>query len=630
MRAKKLLIPLILAPAVLLASCSEIMAYPDDYDDPLVVNADGSELDPEIYNNIMSIIYDAMHDGGTVASDVLDEILYQLAISVIGEYDELEDVYNLIVAAETSENTYSTVTAVDEFIDSHSSYWVVDSDGNRETDSLSKTKEYIRVRQTYERIQERISESFYEEITAGSYLRNGYFYETDYLMSLRNSVNSVASPFTYSDLVHDKYLIIPEIGEEEVFSYDWGDGTYGLLTYELYENEEEGFDYVSRNFIPEIYRNLLVEQYLFDNNYSTLGRSYAREVSIIGISNRTSDPLLASNLMNAYVDTYINTDDHELATSASFDIITAAWRGIDVPEYDVSTTTADSDSVYAQAAYLLNEAGATYTTYEGTTAGGFVEEDISYWKGTSYGDLITDLSKVNKDPLLTDSTIEETFTNSGEYTVAQGLEVLTNSIKQESYITEGWYIRNGGLDDLGDEYETIRTRLFNIGVANALDNDDYPDRFTYDSETDSWVYDIPDNEGNYVAKIHGRYFLKPTTRENTSTDNVDYTDVSNRLKDILWSDSDGNYILVEITQAVSTSKLARYATTNYESLYEGLDGFMLMEEIAHEVAEVVASNDSYKTLSTLYWLENADILYHDEDVYEYFYENYPDLFEDDD
>ena len=614
-------IPLLLAPALLLASCSsEILSTPTDNDNPLIVGSDGSPLTQEIYNNIKSIVYDAMRDNGTLASEVLDEILYQVAISVFGDYNTLTDLYGKLVLVSGQENTYQTNTEIDEFINSHSAYWVKDADGNRLTDQTSKNKEYIRFKESFERIQERIAERFYSDITSGSYLRNGYFYETDYLMSLRNSINNVANPLdqTNRSLLHDKYLIVPEIEEDEVFTYDWEEEgkLNGLLTLSLYENEELGYNYVSNTFIPDIYRNLLVEQYLFDNNYSTLGRAYAREVNIITIANRESSPLLASNLMNAYVDNYINTDNALVAQNASFDIISAAYRGVNVP--DVGTV--DSDDIYQQAAFLLSEADAQHLSY--TDDAGFTGETYQYWVGTSYGDMVEDLSKVNRNPLITDSSIESEFTNSGEYTVSQGVVNKINNILKESYITDGWYIRNGGLEDLGEGFDSLRTRLFNIGVANALDNENYPDRFASDG-----TYSIPEEEGNYVAKIHGRYYLKPITRENPGDEEIDYTNPSNRLKDILWSDSEGNFTIVEITQAVSSSKLSRNASTNYENLYEGIDGFILMENISHEVAYVIAQNDSYKTLSTQYWLEAAEIVYHDDTIYDYFLENYPDLFE---
>ena len=46
-----------------------------------------------------------------------------------------------------------------------------------------------------------------------------------------------------------------------------------------------------------------------------------------------------------------------------------------------------------------------------------------------------------------------------------------------------------------------------------------------------------------------------------------------------------------------------------------------------EVVRVVANSGSYKALSTEHWLEAAKLKYHDQVVFDYLEENYPDLFE---
>ena len=231
--------------------------------------------------------------------------------------------------------------------------------------------------------------------------------------------------------------------------------------------------------------------------------------------------------------------------------------------------------------------------------------------------MIENLKEITKNPLTTDSSIESDFTSSGTYTVAQGVAAKELSITKEDYTTVDWAIKNGGLSSLND---TIRSRLFNIGVANALDKEDYPDRFSTSG------YAIDADEGNYVAKIHGRYFLKPLSTERVDID--DYSDVSNRLKDILWFNKDSStYTIVEITEAVSSSKLSKTSSSNYETVYGGMEGFEKQEDIAHQVAEEIAAGDSYKSLSTKYWLEEAVLKYHDTVIYDYFVDNYPDLFD---
>ncbi len=605
MKNKKL-IALLALPLLMLSACSnDVQAKPTDYDDNLVVNTGSDKLASDVYNNIKSIIYDAMRDGGTLSNDVLNEVLYQISISVYGRYADISKVAEKINAGTVDE----TVTT---FINDHKAFHLLNEDGDRINGEEAAAKERYKVVSAFNRIEKGIAKTLYNKISS-SYTRDGYFYETDFLMSLRNTVKNVANPLLLSDSsLHDRYIVVPELLDEEVFTYEWEDASKlpGLLNRDLYEDETKGYDYISKEIIPEIYRQLLVEQYLFEESYNTLGRAYAREVNIISISSNSDYPLLAGNLMNAYVDTYINTDDEDLAQSADFSYISKAWRGI-----GLDVTPANDGDDYQRAAYLLEKAGSTYETFVDTE--GYTGDTYEYWTGTSYGDMIENLKEITKNPLTTDSSIESDFTSSGTYTVAQGVAAKELSITKEDYTTVDWAIKNGGLSSLND---TIRNRLFNIGVANALDKEDYPDRFSTSG------YAIDADEGNYVAKIHGRYFLKPLSTERVDID--DYSDVSNRLKDILWFNKDSStYTIVEITEAVSSSKLSKTSSSNYETVYGGMEGFEKQEDIAHQVAEEIAAGDSYKSLSTKYWLEEAVLKYHDTVIYDYFVDNYPDLFD---
>ncbi len=619
MANNKKLVPIFLLSALMLSACSnEIIAKPTNYDDPLIVDAGTTTLASGVPNNSMNVIYDAIRDGGTLSGDVLNEVLYQLAISVIGRYNSvstsdtisLEDAVANIDANETNNET------VNQFLTKHPSYWIKDADGNRKTDELTRKREYRRVKEAWNRIQDKISESVYDAIAGGSYSENNFFSETKYLMSLRNDFYKVANPNDASDIssgvvLHDKVLILPEVKKEETFSH--------YVHKELLEDEAKGFNYISQKLVPEIYRNILVEQYLFDQSYNTIGRAYARNVNIISLSVNNTYPLLAGNLMNAYIDNYINCDTQAQADQGNFELISKAWRGINLPT-TVDGSATDDDN---RAAVLLSQAGAEVGTLDDTA--GYTQKSYSYWKGTAYGGIVENLKEVNVDPQLDNTAIHSDFTGTGKHTVAAGFELKVNTARVQDYTEDGFFIKNGGLSSIN---ETIRTRLFNIGVANALDKntDPYPDRFTSDG-----VYAIPENEGNYVCKIHGRYFLKPSTSERSETplSAVRNTlDTTNRLNDFLWFDkSASKYYIVEVTEAVSSSKLSETSDKNYEGIYGEVEGWNKMEDISHDVAKVIAQNDSYKTLSTQYWLKAAAMAYHDDVIYQYFVDNYPDLFD---
>lgn len=578
---KRKFIPLLLLPVLALGACGEINARPQDYEDPLVVLPDGSKLegDKNLQNNLIKIIYDAKKDSGAVATDVLDEVLLAISESIYGSYAD-------IVAAKDE-------TAKMNLIKAHEVYQGKDFDAEN-ISATAKEQALTRLTNTAERIENKIAKKLFKEIN-GSYTRNGYFYETDYLMSLRNSLKNVKNPLGLaSDLIHDKVLITPDMDETNVFEK--------LLHKEYLEGGE--FNYITKKIVPEIFREMLVEQYLFDSTPTTIGRAYARKVNIITINNRTGYPLFADALMNTYIDEYVNANT--VPESHDFDIIETAWRGVGLD----GVTAKKDGNLKEQAVYLLEKAGSKK---EITEPNEFTGAKYTYYEGTSYGEMAEGLEKVTVNPNKTDSAKENEFTNNGEYTVAQGVQVKTNKILQESYTTDGWHIRNGGLTSLN---ETIRNRLFNIGVANALDKDDYKDRI------ENGVYTLPEKENNYVAKVNGRYFLKPITSERN--DNTDFENIDNRLKDMLWIDqASGSFTIVEITEAVSSSKLAEGSDNNY-----GVKDFDKYDTISHEVAEVIAENESYRTLSTKYWLDQYRLDYHDDSIYEYFTENFPELFED--
>ena len=52
-----------------------------------------------------------------------------------------------------------------------------------------------------------------------------------------------------------------------------------------------------------------------------------------------------------------------------------------------------------------------------------------------------------------------------------------------------------------------------------------------------------------------------------------------------------------------------------------------MEEIVNEITKIVGAGESYSTLAEKHFLKKMNLEYHDDVVYNYFKENYPELFE---
>ncbi len=174
--------------------------------------------------------------------------------------------------------------------------------------------------------------------------------------------------------------------------------------------------------------------------------------------------------------------------------------------------------------------------------------------------------------------------------------------------------------------------MFNIGVATGLPEyttvpQELKGKVYSKAELDRWQYKdgvwtkaIPTVNGKeiesaYIARINGKNYLKTSSRvEGASID-----------EDILHYDSSTKtYYIIQIEEAVSSSKMSKVSTSNYRNI----DGNPArMEEIVNEVTKIVSKGSSYSSLATNHYLKAMSLKYHDDKIFEYFKENYPDLFE---
>ena len=594
-----------------LTACNdEIVAKPTGYDDQgILLKDDGSKAD--IYNNDMSVIFDKIRDG-SIGSDVLNKVLYQYGISIFGAYNKkiegvkddtitLEDAFNDINADEQNNSYTSKNGVVNTFIKAHKAYWTVNLDGKRVDDNGQEVagdadpsnSERARVYSKWNNINERIAKKMYNNIAGGSYSDRSLFYETRFLMSLRSSLKNVAAPAAGN--VYDGVILDPDIEEVEVFD--------NFLHKENYTGE---YTYIEDEIIPSLYNEMLVEQYILDEQYNALGRSsYARKVNIVSITTNDEYPLAARYLVNKFVERYISgeeaapagekVDAHEAGDGLKMlKILSNAWKGADL--------TADEEAL------VVDSEGFVLKQIDDGNGG--IE---SVYLGTEYGDMMEDYEKIADDPYLTDSSIESDFTSSNKYTKEVGKEIKEREIILKDHTKNGWFIKTGGLSDLPS---SIRDRLFNVGVANALsekaaDSEEVLAQDRWQKGDAGWTYAKPQGESSYVSLINGYYYLKSSSSDSTLRDMVHY------------DSSSKTYYIVQIEEAASGSKLSR---TN-ENNYANTRGDSVAEEFINEINEIVAQNDTYKTLSTKHWLEEALLKYHDDVVYDYFKSNYPELFE---
>lgn len=578
-----------------LTACDDkVIAKPTGYDKDAVVDIAGED---SLYHNLASIVYDSYRDG-SLAADVLDKVLYEYSISMLGRYNKLcgsaSDEMTLkeaVVAADATDKTQ-----INKFVKEHKAYWSVNADGKRVNDAGevvaddadASAREIARVKEKWDTIEERIAEAMYEKISGGTFTERSLFYEYRFLKSLKFDMKKVADYKTAA--VNGPQILDPDYEDKEVWDQ--------FLTRENYQEkfalgEDESSNtitYVEDEVIPTIYRTLLTEQYILDKTYNTLGRASARKINVFTISNNAKYDRAAGSLMNHLV-SYINTKD-TVVTLDTFKDYAKVWKGV-----SVDATTGIAKDVIDTGAFSV----------------GTAKDGSSYIKGTKYGDMMENYDKIDDDPLLTDTSIEADFTGSNTYTKEIGKTLKEREILLTDYTITGWYTKSAGVEGLPS---TITSRLFNIGTAAALDraiDDKNPDT---DRFADGATADASKDYNAYVAKINGKFYLKNDSAEQGDDEN-----------DILFYDRDSKtYYVVQIEEAVNATKLSKTAARNYEKIYNDP---AKMQEYVNSVLKVVAKGDSYESLSKKHWLEEMNLKYHDTVVYEYFKTNFPDLFEED-
>lgn len=601
---KKILLVALLGVMGLTACDKDVSSYPKDGD--ILPPSQGQT----IYHNELSDIYKSIRDG-SLASDVLDKLLYEYANTIFGRYTDKAPSYS------TNENNEKTLKAVVEggnlaeeqaFVKAHKAYWPGATIPENPTDAQLATA-VAKLEAIYDSIEGRIAKALYNKISGGAYSEHNLFSERKFLASLFFDGKKVAK---YDEVpateLTEGFVISPEIEEEDVF-------TEGVLHINHYYSDTN--TYAIDENIENIYRQLLTEQYITDESYTTLGRSYARKVNVLSLTvdsnNKADVPALVNYLVNNIIASKdgvnkltIAADDRhgEEAVKALYNTVSKIMKGL--PEYFDASLPEEYDSLAKTIVDSLHNDFGLF----GNTLDLVAHPETSYLTSTAYGSMMKDYLKIKEDLVTTDSSIESSFTGSGAYTIDQGKVYKEREIELKSYTTKGWHLKNGGLSSLP---ETIRSRLFNLSVASALDSDSLVDRTSAE-----WDYDQEQVKNKYVAKVNGAYFLKAETVED-----------KNSNKDLYFYDSSSStYYFVQVVEAVNPAKLSVDGSGRYAAIYKDGDvnNDILQETIAREVCEKVATLSSYSGLAKDHWLKQMSIEYHDSKIYDYFKENYPDLF----
>ncbi len=503
----------LLTLSLVLAGCGEIVATPTNNDDPLV---DGTNHD---INNKIEVIYETYADSNASKEQILDEVLLAVAESEIGQYDELD----------------------------------------------ATTKQLV---------DDRALEKLFNEISSGTYEFRGVFNEEHYVLDTiyKNAYHLVSegNPVTVKELSDLTFF------NEGLFLANIDETNFTLPEHKLIHIDYYA-DYLEEKFVPEVYRDLLVETYVKNEQASTIGRNYARKVTYVAIEDSTTYPEAARNLINAFIDTNILGGGNP-----DLEILANAWRGV-------------ADDFIANEATLLATAGLVDT--------------VNNVDRTLYGDIMRQYDKIKDDEKLTDKSVENDFTNNGAYTKETGLEIKKNNLRKKDLVISEWAIKNGGLSSLP---EAIRNRVFNIGTANGVDF--VEDDLGVVANAGKVDEAISATDNTFIRNIFGNYYLVPQAYEKNDNRNF-----------LIYEDS--TFYIVQVEEAVNTAKLTDgniryYGNEDYLNRSEA-DIDEVITNVARELGEVASTS----TNARQFYIEKLDITFHDEAVKDYFVTTFPDIFD---
>ena len=608
------------------STSDEVYAKPSNYDDK-IVTIDGS--DEKIYHNILNIIYDSMHEG-SAPSKVLDKVLFQYSESIFGTYADLKA---------AKEDATATHDVIDPFIRAHKVYWLRDENGKHiNTDGQEPVEvendetftpcaaERANVVSKFNNIEERIAEVMYTKATSGTYTKKHFFDELEFVRALYKDgkkVNMEAAQ-QLADLPDtDPNAMRPVIVDYKLEKKDAF--TSGLLHEEFYRDEAHGFTYIKDEVIDDVYSDLLVEQYLLDEDVSAIRNSRARKINVLKIEKYNSftnnaDALVKKLVEDIYSFVPAATDNH---VNYEIDNIETFYDDLFDTYATVNKGLYNEIAASAKATTIVNALKEqAYDIYESDSYLGY-----DFYKNTTYGDLIQDYRKfkdAGDDYNKLDMSLYNKFTGSGTTTEDEAIDQATIDIDQSKTITKGWFI-NGSQPSL-DSNGTINDRLFKISVANdklevpdnAGDNNanlnklEQLDRIQKVGNTWQRRDEADPKESSFLCSINGAYFLKFEGQ---------YSETE-WWRDIVYDDGSAYYV-VQVMEAVKDNKIRASGIYSY-SKTRGVD---FLNSTVEAISQKVAETGSYGSLSKEYWLKKMSLTYHDQKVYDYFKDNYPDLFE---
>lgn len=579
--SKKLLAGILaMSAGFILASCDPVSAVPKNYNNPIISSTDGAiDLD----GNTLGTLYDSITSEKN--EKIVEKILSMIAENKFGSYAEF---------LEASKDD----TKKAAFISAHEEYF-----GTESTDE--------RFAAFKEDINERISEYFYNEITSGTYNDDlGRFSEKKLINAHKYELYDLG---TVAETEFKTFFVDKELTKKNAF------GKLNTAAYEVAESGKRG--YIQEKVYPDILRNKLVEDYIYKNNPSSLGRAYGRNLSYVKLAYE-GESKFAEDLMEKFAVSHIQVTD-ENVKHIDFSIVENAYKGF---KTSASQNPLIAPFTTADAAKTLLESAKTKGTvtinYGVDKADDYKISDLvlipegEYYLDTKVGQIIEDYQKAiegekqGRFPTEENKAALDSFTGEGKSKQYGLLQKLT-ALMKEDYTVDGWYVKNGGVTELPS---AIRDRLFNIRVANS-----FKDILLEDGSTHAYgdyEYEFDDNGAKtenkltrlpYLRNLNGKKVVLPDNALSYDKDNYNY----------IYHDRDAKaFYVCEVLEAPSTAKL-NASSDAYTAIEK--------ENISRQIAKILGTKDSYIKDAYTEYLNKYEFTFYDSSLYEYFKSEYPDL-----
>lgn len=627
MKKRNLVVTALACSTLLLTSCNKISANLPNGSDKL------TNAKIEIDHNTLDTIYNTIKGGDNYASNVNDILTQAIAKAVLGDYKVVSDEttgYKIVLDGFDGKSA----SEQEAFIKSHQAYnnWESSSYKLKLSDATPSTEDFTkRVNIIKDLIEEKIISTLWSEANATAYKRNNRFYEVLYARNLDEKLYSItdtkgkpidgkiigAAPnytahYTSEDVAEFDGFKEPTTLQDGFFTQGvLIDGSFDVNSKEGLENIKKvlhiGYytDYINASIMPTIMKNLLVEQYVLEQNYNAIGQTNSRKVNYISVANNSDKD--GDKFFKEFVSTYFTNpseEDAKLSTAQKFAIASDAWKG------DASIINKNEKSKkLATAAF-----GKPTTKNPSAGLDGHISEEeaskdpnngyiqsyktnkVEYYDNTPYADLVEEYSTLTNDISTNNSTNYDKFTtiDSNIYEPVVGLSIQQDSIKVTDYTTYGWQTNDSS--SLPDD---IKNLLFSYGFVNEWNDAQGSGESEF---LGTYLYEV----GNT-----GKYLLKTAK----------FTDSVNS---VLWQNG-GNYYIVEIEDVITTGSSQIYSDDSEQK--QTKEEKFAIEEKSRDVAYTLASGTTFTTSAMVHYLQQCNINYHDQDVYDYFVTTYPRLFE---